>query len=146
MLWPRLVFPVSTNSTVSFTIANITQLSISGSPGALTIASATAGSQPNSVSDSKTTYNVTTNSTAQRISGALNLAMPSNMTLAVALVAPAGATSAGSVSLSTTARNLVTGISNLAQSALQITYTLSATVAAAPVAGGSRTITYTLGP
>jgi hypothetical protein len=48
--------------------------------------------------------------------------------------------------MTTTAQNLVTAITQLAQSGLSITYTLAATLAAGTVTSTTRTVTYTLTP
>ena len=72
--------------------------------------------------------------------------MPTGVTLTVNLVAPTGGTSAGATTMTTTAASLVTGIANLAQSSLTVTYTLAATVSASQVTGATNTVTYTIGP
>lgn len=133
-------------ATVTFTIGSIDAITVSGNPAALVVASATAGSGPTSATDATTTYAVTTNNTARRVTGAIDTAMPAGVTLSVALAAPTGATSAGPVALTTTAQALVTAITTLAQGSLTITYTLAATVAAAPVTAATRVVTYTIGP
>ncbi len=131
---------------VTFTIASIDSITVSGNPAAFVINSATAGSPPTTLTDTTTTYAITTNNTARKITGAIDTAMPTGVTLSVALAAPSTGTSAGTVALSTTAANLVTAIANVAQAGLQITYTLAATVNAAPAALATRTVTYTVGP
>ncbi len=133
-------------ATVTWTVASIDAISVSGNPGTLTVNSATAGSAPSSAADSTTTYSVTTNNTARKVTGAVGVAMPTGVTLSVNLAAPTGGTSIGSVGLTTTAQSLVTGIANLAQSALGITYTLAATVSAAQASAQTATVTYTVGP
>ena len=65
-------------------------------------------------------------------------------TLQVNLGAPTGGSSSGDVTLSTTAADLVTGITQRAESGLTVSYTLSATVAAGVVASDTRTVTLTL--
>lgn len=140
------LFGATNSQTVTYTISGVNSLTISGNPAPMTIGGAVAGSQPMSASDSSTTYNLTTNNVGQRITASLNTAMPSNVTLAMRLAAPAGASSAGSVVLSTSAQNFVTSVSQVSQSNLTITYTLSATVAAAPQGPLTRMITFTLGP
>ncbi len=130
--------------TVSFEVRAINQMSVSGNPGALVISTATAGSAPTDATDATTTWAVTTNQTGTKVTAAIDLAMPSGVTLKVNLGAPTGATSAGSVSLGTTAVDLVTGITKLNASAKTVTYTLSATPAAGVVASASRTVTYTV--
>jgi len=136
----------SDNQTVTFTVQTINEFALSGNPGPLTIDSATAGSDPTDATDSSTTYSITTNDTNKTITGSVDSAMPSGMTLSVELAAPTGATSLGAVSLTTTPQNLVTGIANLAESNLGITYTLSATAAATPEGPSNRTVTLTIGP
>lgn len=133
-------------ATLTYTIGSINAITVSGNPGTLTINSAVAGSAPTNAVDATTTYAVTTNNTAIKVTAALSSNMPSGVTLTASLVAPTGATSAGAVSLSTTSQSLVTGIANIAQSGLSITYTLSATVSAAQVTNATNTVTYTIGP
>ncbi len=130
------------NQLVSFDVQPINEISVSGNPGALSISTATAGSNLADVSDATTTYNITTNGT-KRITGAIDSNMPANTSLKIQLAAPSTGTGQGAVTLSTTAGNLVTAISPVAQSNLSITYTLSASVAAGAVSG-TRTVTITL--
>jgi len=134
----------STTQTVTFSVSAINEISVSGNPGALTVSSATAGSAPSSATDSSTTYAITTNETNRKITGAINSAMPSGTTLAVQLAAPTGATGAGSVTLGTSAADLVTGIATLNESGKTITYTFSATTAAGTVSSSTRTVTPTI--
>jgi hypothetical protein len=129
---------------VTFEVQAIDEISASGDPGALTISTATAGSQPTDATDNSTTYAVTTNGTGKKITGDVDAAMPPNVTLQVNLAAPTGGSSAGDVSLSTTAASLVTSVTGVAESGLGITYTLSATIAAGVVTSSSRTVTLTL--
>ncbi len=136
----------SITQTVSFVLSTINSISVSGNPGALTVNAAVAGSQPTSATDSTTTYNLTSNGTNQRITGAIDVAMPTGISLLTNLSAPSGATSAGFVSLTTTAKNLVTGITNVQQSNVAIQYQLQATVAAGAQGPLTRTVTFTLGP
>lgn len=133
-------------ATVTFTIGSIDSITVSGNPAALTINAAVAGSAPTSATDATTTYAVTTNNTARRVTGAIDTVMPTGVTLSVNLGAPTGATSAGAVALTTTAQALVTAIANIAQGSLTITYTLAATVSAAQAGPLTRTVTYTVGP
>lgn len=130
--------------TVTFSVSAINEISVSGNPGALTVSTATAGSAPNSATDATTTWAVTSNETNRIVTAAINAAMPTGTTLQVTLAAPTGATSAGAVTLSTTAANVVTGISKQNQSAMTITYSFSATSAAGTIASTSRTVTFTL--
>ncbi len=130
--------------TVTFEVQAINEISVSGNPGNLIVNSATAGSQPDAVSDNSTSYAITTNETTKKITGAIDTNMPANTTLQINLTAPTGGTSAGNVTLTTTAADLVTSISQVAESGLTITYTFSATVSAGVVTSTSRTVTLTL--
>ena len=130
--------------TVTFEVQAIDEMSVSGNPAALIVSTATAGSEPDAATNNATTYALTTNGTNKKITGAINSAMPANTTLEVSLTAPTGGSSLGSVGLSAVDADLVTGITQKAESGLTITYTLSATVSAGIVASDSRTVTLTL--
>lgn len=111
----------------------------------MTISSAVAGQQPSIVTNDSTTYNLTTLNSVRVITGKLNTNMPAGTILKVQLAAPVGATSSGSVSMSTTASNLVTAIPKVTVAInLSITYTFSATVSAAQVTNAAKTLTLTL--
>lgn len=128
--------------TVTFQVDAINQIAFSGSPS-LVINTATAGSNPTSAS-AAATWAVTTNQSSAKITASINAAMPANVTLSVNLTAPAGASSAGAQGLSTTAVDLVTSITQVAQGALAVSYSLDATPAAGVVASTTRTVTYTI--
>ena len=132
----------SSSQTVSYQVDAINQIAFAGSPS-LVINSATAGSAPSSA-NAAATWAVTTNQSNAKITASINAAMPANVTLMVDLVAPTGATSAGPRTLSTVAADVVTGITQVAQGALGVTYTLSATATAGVVASSTRTVTYTI--
>lgn len=128
-------------ATATFEVQAIREVSVSGNPAALII---DAGSELAGVTDNSTTWSVTTNETGTKVTGAINTAMPSGVTLKVSLGAPTGATSAAATALSTTAADLVTGISKVQGSGLAVTYTLSATPAAGVVASTTKTVTFTI--
>jgi hypothetical protein len=130
--------------TVTFEVQAINEIAVSGDPAPLVITAATAGQQPASVSDNSTTYSITTNESGKSIQAALDAAMPPGLTLTIQLAAPTGASSVGPVDLTTTAQNLVTGVSTVAESGLGITYTLSATLSAGAVPQQTRTVTLTI--
>lgn len=125
--------------TVTFNILAEDDIAFSGNPGIFNL---TPGNSP--VTDNSTTYSVTTNQNNQRISALINSALPTGVTLAVDLTAPAGATSLGLVNLTTVSANLVTGITDVDQSGLLVTYSMSASPSAAIGGPFNRTITYTL--
>ena len=117
-------------------------LTVSGSPAAMTITSAIAGSDPTSATNSATTYSAVV-VLASHITAALNSNMPTGVTLTITLAVAAGATSSGPVVLDVTARNVATNV-NLSQLNQTITYNLSALASAGVVASQSRTVTLTL--
>lgn len=132
---------------VNYEVTAINEISVSGDPSDLVIHTATAGSQPDNATDATTTYAITTNGTGMKITGAIDSAMPTGLTLEVNLAAPTGATGGTDVDISsateTSAADLVTGITQVAEDNLTITYTLSATVEVAPTSG-SKTVTFTV--
>jgi hypothetical protein len=132
------------NQTVTYQVEAINELSVSGNPGALTVNAAVAGSAPTAVSDATSSYAITTNETARKITGAIDTAMPAGVTLTANLAAPAGGSSAGAVALTSTAADLVTGISTLHETAKSITYGLSVTSAAGVVPSATKTVTFTI--
>jgi hypothetical protein len=129
--------------TVTYQVTAISELSVSGNPGALIISTATAGTGPDAVNDTTTSYGITTNASSQKITGAINSNMPAGVTLSVTL-ASTGATSQGKKSLSTAATDLVTGISALTESGKGISYELAATSAAGVVGSATKTVTLTI--
>jgi len=130
--------------TVTFEVSPINQISVSSPTVSLMVNAAAAGSAPTSATDSSTTYAVTTNESYRKITGSINTAMPTGVTLSVALAAVTGATSAGSVALGTSAVDLVYGFDALNESGKTISYTLAATSAAGVVPSASKTVTFTL--
>jgi len=128
--------------TVTFQVDAINQINFLGGPS-LVINTAAAGSNPTSVT-APATWAVTTNQSGAKITASIGSAMPAGVTLSVSLTAPTGAASAGSNSLSTTAVDLVTGITKVAEGPLAVTYSLAATAAAGVIASTTRTVTYTI--
>jgi hypothetical protein len=132
------------NQTVTLQVDAINEIAVSGDPGALVVNTATAGGEPDTATDNSTDYDITTNESSKRITGVLDSAVPANTELYIFLVAPTGASSAGDVLLTTSAADLVTGISTLAESNHTITYKFYASVAAGTVGSTTRTVTLTL--
>jgi hypothetical protein len=129
--------------TMTFQVDAINQISVSGTPGALAITTATAGSAPTAVTDATTTWAVTTNQTNSKVTAAIDLAMPTGVTLSLDMQNPTAATSA-TVILGTVAADAVTGITMLNEAGKTVTYTLNATSAAGVVASTSRTVSLTI--
>ena len=128
---------------MTFDFQAINEIEVTGTPN-LTIASAIAGEQPQEVTDSSSTCAITTNGTNKRITASIDTAMPAYVTLKVNVAAPTGSgTSQGDVTLTTSASDVVTGMSHVADSPT-ITYKLSATIQAGVLSTDTRTVTFTL--
>jgi len=125
-------------------VGQVLSFSVSGNPATLTMTSAIAGSAPNSVVNATTTYAVTTLLGTWKIRAQLGTPLPTGVTLTLSLSAPSGATSQGPVALTTTAQDLVKGITTGINSGLTITYTLAATSAAGVVSLRSVGVTLTV--
>ena len=121
-------------------------IAVSGNPGLLHVSTAITGSEPNAVSNSTTTYTVTTPNPNRphKVVAQLNAAMPVGLTLSATLEPPPGGTSLGPIALDMTARDVVTNIPRNTSSTQLITYTLNATVLAGVVPPTSRIVTLTL--
>ena len=129
---------------VTFDFQEINEIDITGSLS-LTINSAVAGEQPDNATDSSSFYAITTNSTNKRITASIDTVMPAHVTLQINVAAPSeSGVSKGYVILATSAADVVTGISHVAESNSLITYKLSATAQAGVISGATRTITLTL--
>jgi hypothetical protein len=132
--------------TVNFEVKPINQFSITSTAVTLTVTTATAGNDPDPVSDASSVWAITTNQTNAKISANIPTDMPAGVTLAVLLGQPAGATSTSKNLASGAAQDLVTGITKLKATGLTVTYTLSATAAAGVIPADSRVVTYTMTP
>ena len=130
------------NQTVTFQVDAINQIAFAGSPS-LVINTATAGSNPTAAT-AAATWAVTSNQTGSKITASIGSNMPAGLTLTANLGAPTGGSSAGAQALSTTAVDLVTGITKLAEGGLSVGYSLTATPVAGVVASTTRTVTYTI--
>ena len=139
----RAAHAQTATQTVTFAVNAINQIAFTGAPS-LTITTAVAGSAPTSVTDVSASWAVTTNQTGAKITASIPSAMPAGLTLSANLAAPTGGTSTSFQSLTTTAVDLVTGITKLAQNTLGVTYKLDATPAAGVVTSATRVVTYTI--
>ena len=143
LLHPPRAGAQSATVTLTFAIGAINQIAFVGNPS-LTISTATAGLASTSATDATATWAVTTNQTGAKITASIPTAMPTGLTLSVNLAAPTGATSAGYKALSTTATDLVTGVTRIAQGSLGVLYMLDATPAAGVIPSATRVVTYTI--
>ena len=134
----------SSSQVVSFDFQQINEFSVTGSPN-LNISSTPAGQEPAEVTDSSSACAVTTNGTNKRITARIDAAMPAHTTLKVSVAAPPGSgSSQGFITLTTSASNVVTGISHAAGSNCTVTYKMIATVQAGVLPTDTRTVTFTL--
>jgi hypothetical protein len=129
--------------TVTFQVSAINQIGVSGAPS-LVINTAVPGSAPTAATSAGNTWAVTTNQTGAKVTASIASNMPAGLTLSANMGAPAGATSAGQQSLSTTAVDMVTGITKVNASGLSLSYQLDATTAAGVVPSGTRVVTFTI--
>jgi hypothetical protein len=133
----------SATQIVTFRVNPISEIAVSGSPAPIAV-DAPRGSATSSATMGGTSYAITTNEGNQKISVALDRMMPNGVSLAVALGAPEGGASTGSVAIGTRATDVVTHIPEGAARGLPIVYTLSASSAARRGASGTRIVTYTI--
>lgn len=141
----ELCASVTTSQGLVVAVSEIYTISVSNSSVSLNLVVPAAGSDFSPAVDSSTAYNLSVNSSQiRKITAGLNQALPSGMSLSLNLAAPSGATNQGSVLLSTSAQDLVRGISHIASSNLNITYTLNCLVGESVVGSGSVVVTITL--
>jgi hypothetical protein len=121
-------------------------IAASGNPGLFRVSAAIAGSEPVAVSNTSTTYTVTTPNPNRphKVVAQLNTAMPVGLTLTAVFDPPPGATSLGPIALDMTARDVVTAIPRNTNSTQLITYTFNASVIAGVVPPTSRIVTLTI--
>lgn len=130
--------------TVTFQVDAINQVGVTGSPS-LAVNTAVPGSAPTQVTSSGHSWAVTTNQTGAKITASIPSNMPTGLTLQAILgVGATGATSAGAKTLSTTAQDMVTGLTKVNATGLTLSYTLDATAAAGVVTSSSRVVTFTV--
>lgn len=143
---PRLLVLAALASIPGVRAVGAQTIAVSGNPGLLRVSTAVAGSEPMAVSNSATTYTVTSPNANRphKVQAQLNAAMPPGLTLAATLDPPPGATSLGPIALDMTARDVVTGIPRNTNSTQGITYTFTASVAAGVVPSTSRIVTLTI--
>jgi hypothetical protein len=113
--------------------------------GPIVVASAVAGAQPTSVVYAAPGYSGVVPFVGQmKIVAQLNANTPTGVTLAVRITGGSSGTSLGYVALDISPRDIVLATTPGFYSTVNISYSLSATVAAGVVAATSRTVTYTL--
>jgi hypothetical protein len=133
-----------TIQTITITVPPINNLSISGAPDQLEVFTGSDRQEVFEAQDSSTTYDFYTNRKNRVITGAIDQDTPHDTQLQVRFEAPSGSSSTGFVTLSTTPKALVTGLSKEKASGIPISYKLLATREAGRVSLTNRRIFYTL--
>ena len=130
--------------TVTYTIPSAIELAVSGSP-TLTFGAITAGENFTAVS-ANATYILSCNKSNYKVQGKVSATIP-DVSLSVQMAASGGATSAGTVVLSTTDQPLLTSITRAKIPNGSITYSMApsdANVIPADITGGTVIVTFTL--
>jgi hypothetical protein len=141
----RLHLWIAVTMAVSAGAARGQSISVGGTLSTMIVTTAVAGSEPGPVVVATSTYRAkASNKNPQKITGRIDANMPAGVSLTIELEPVTGATGLGPVTLSTTARDLVTNMTNNGPETHPITYTLQATVAAGVVPLDSRTVTLTI--
>ena len=131
------------NHTVNVTIAAVNEIGVSGSV-TLSVSSATAGSDLASDTDATATLSWTTNGASKKVTVATQAAP--NCTLkveATSINTAGGGTSAGVVTLSTTAADFLTGVAQ-SYGECSLSYELAPTVTDSILAGVDIIVVYTI--
>jgi hypothetical protein len=110
----------SASQDVTVVVREVNSLSVSSGVVTLTVDAARPGAPPSVATDSTTTFNVTTNGIAKKITGALDAAYPEGIQLRVTLEAPEGGQSLGMKPLGTESVDLITCLARSAGSDMRI--------------------------
>lgn len=143
----------ASNQTLTYTIPTVQTLSVVGSP-TFTFVAPTAGQNFDAVTNSTSTYNVTSNLGAGKgniTCGLTSGTLPTGLSLFATLSVPSGSGATNSPVLvrTTSATNAITGLNNGAYPNSTITYVMTADVASAAVTASSNiglTFTLVVGP
>lgn len=134
--------PNVATQTFNLGVSSIYRIATSGNPGDMTISDATAGSDPDPVTDASTSYSIThnnkTNGAKITASLAPALGVGSGYTLTIALAGN------GPVDISNSDQDAVANVAAGASAGNTIAYSFSATAAAGELASVSETVTLTV--
>jgi hypothetical protein len=132
--------------TVTYGVDEISTISVSGSPGAMTLTTATAGSAPTAVPDATTTYSLTNNAgeDSKMVTATMDRNTPADVTLEVTLEVPDAYATATKQILSTDTVKVLEHIGNVSVTGKTITYSLSAYKGAAAISAQSVEVTFTI--
>lgn len=130
---------------VGYEVTAVNLIDVSGTPS-LTV-NTTVGDEAGAdlaVDTAAASYDITTNGTNMKITAILGSAMPSGVTLSATVTAPTGGSGGVKTGLSTTAADVVTGITQVAETGIAIEYELDAELSAGVVTSDSVNVTYTI--
>jgi len=138
--------PVTDTAVVTYEVESITQLNLTGAASVKIVAGTAGQGLPSATDSSGVTYDITNNAgtDSKKLIGKINTAMPANTILSVNVTAPSGALSAAFVALTASDQDLVTGIDNVNEAGVAISFKLEATVAAGVIASATKTFTMTV--
>lgn len=141
----RVLAAETAEQQVTINIAPINKISVSSGTVVLDIDSASAGSGPVSDSNTNTTMAYTTNQSNKKITAELLDPFGTGIKLEVEVDSGEGS-NPGSKVLSTTPKDIVTNLGNIAESGQTITYTANVTVEATPNSdtGNTKDVIFTL--
>lgn len=131
--------------TVTFSVCPISEISISGDPPSLVATSAAPGTDMSEVTDNSTYHSITTNGSSENLIVTLDSPMPAGTMLCFMASPPTGAVS-HCLELDSNNQTAISGITQIAEGNLQISYTFKASVAAGIISPTSRIVTFTLTP
>ena len=136
----------TSTQTISYTIPSSIELAVTGSP-TLAFQAAAAGENFAPVV-ATAAYLLSCNKSNYKVNGKISALVP-DVNISAQLVAPPGATSAGTVVLGMTDKVLVSGITKTKIQNGTITYTMAPSdpnVVPSDISGGTVTVTFTLSP
>ena len=134
----------SVTQTLNFQIGSFNEIAVSGDPDRFVIDRLNPGPFRTEITDSSTTYSITTNGENRKITMQLDQNMPQNTDLKVTLTPPPGCQGNLEVPLSANAVDVITGISHKVAANLGITYKFGADSKAGTLAPTTRVVTITI--
>ncbi|MDN3505560.1 MAG: hypothetical protein P0S95_08300 [Rhabdochlamydiaceae bacterium] len=130
---------------VTLNVGSFDSISVPSGALSLTVSTATAGSEPESATTSSSITYLSTTANAKKIVGTV-ASLPASTTLALQVNPVEGShgTSAGSVSLSSSAQDLLTAIPQFTLGDSTTSFSFTAPVAAGSFSGANATVTLTI--
>ena len=135
----------TTNQQVTLNVDSFDSITVPGTAVTLTVSAATAGSDPDPVTQASSLTYLSTTTNAKKIVGSINT-VPTDTTLDLTVNPIDGTqgTSAGSITLSSTDQDLLTAIPQYTMGDATTSYTFNATAAAGVISSTNATVTLTI--